>query len=95
MGEDAMEVTGWGRYPVIESQIYTPATDKAVTGILSDTATPFQGIARGLGRSYGDSSLASSQIDTSQLDHFLAFDSDTGLLRCAAGVSLVAGNWPQ
>jgi FAD/FMN-containing dehydrogenase len=86
--EETMEVTAWGRYPVIESQIYTPATEAAVTQLLGGADNPFRGIARGLGRSYGDSSLAGSQISTRQLDHFLAFDGDTGLLRCAAGVSL-------
>ena len=45
-------------------------------------------IARGLGRSYGDSSLAPRVLDTRYLDHFLAFDEATGLLTCAAGVSL-------
>jgi FAD/FMN-containing dehydrogenase len=83
-----MEATGWGRYPVIESQLLSPATEAAVTQLLAASEPPFCGITRGLGRSYGDSSLAKQQISTRQLDHFLAFDSDTGLLRCAAGVSL-------
>jgi FAD/FMN-containing dehydrogenase len=44
-------------------------------------------VARGLGRSYGDSALANSLISTQSLDHFLAFDEVTGILNCAAGVS--------
>ena len=53
-----MKVTAWGRYPVIESRVFTPATESAVTQLLGDADKSVQGIARGLGRSYSDSSLA-------------------------------------
>lgn len=44
----------------------------------------------GNGRSYGDSCLAraGTLIDLRGLDRFIAFDDDTGLLRCEAGVLL-------
>jgi len=47
-------------------------------------------LAYGLGRSYGDSCLNDGGylIDTSGLDHVLAFDSATGVICCSAGVSL-------
>jgi FAD/FMN-containing dehydrogenase len=45
-------------------------------------------IARGLGRSYGDSSLSTAMLDTCYLDHFLSFDADSGLVACSAGVTL-------
>jgi FAD/FMN-containing dehydrogenase len=45
-------------------------------------------IPRGLGRSYGDSSLADRVIDLTPLDHFVAFDEGSGLLTCSAGTSL-------
>ena len=45
-------------------------------------------IARGLGRSYGDSALARDVLQMQPLDTLLSFDDTTGQLRCAAGVSL-------
>ena len=80
-----MQVTGWGHYPRVEAALVMPRSTHEVGGLLRDG---FRGIARGLGRSYGDSSLAPQLIDTSRLDHFLAFDPDSGQLRCEAGVSL-------
>ncbi|MEM6992484.1 MAG: FAD-binding oxidoreductase, partial [Myxococcota bacterium] len=48
------------------------------------------GIARGLGRSYGDPALTDSGLVISMtgLDAFAAFDPKTGLLSCEAGVTL-------
>lgn len=47
-------------------------------------------LPRGLGRSYGDSCLneGGTLLDTTQLNHLIAFDRDTGVLRCEAGLSL-------
>jgi decaprenylphospho-beta-D-ribofuranose 2-oxidase len=83
-----MEMTAWGKYPTIEAQIHAPQTPSAIERLMQSPDGGFTGIARGLGRSYGDSSLAATMIDTRYLDHFLSFDSESGLLRCAAGVSL-------
>ena len=49
-------------------------------------------LAYGLGRSYGDSCLNDGGylIDTTAMDHVLSFDTSTGRMRCAAGVSLAA-----
>lgn len=46
-------------------------------------------IARGMGRSYGDSAIneLGSVVNCSHLNRFLAFDDATGLLECEAGVS--------
>ncbi len=45
-------------------------------------------LARGLGRSYGDASLAPAVLSMLPLNRMLAFNEKTGLLRCEAGVSL-------
>lgn len=47
-------------------------------------------LARGLGRSYGDSGLNADNaiLLTEQLNHFIAWDRATGLLRAEAGTSL-------
>jgi FAD/FMN-containing dehydrogenase len=53
-------------------------------------------LCRGLGRSYGDSSLPSGPgrvvANTTAADRLLAFDPDSGVLRGEAGVSLLALN---
>ncbi|MCE5303671.1 MAG: FAD-binding oxidoreductase [Planctomycetaceae bacterium] len=82
------KLSGWGRFPILEglefrSEDLTAATEKAT-------------LSRGLGRSYGDSSLparADSPVaDTTLADRLLHFDPDSGLLRAEAGVSLLALN---
>ena len=53
-------------------------------------------LSRGLGRSYGDSSLPAPGktfvVDTTLADRLLGFDPETGLLRAEAGVSLLELN---
>ena len=82
-----MELYGWGRYPRQQACLALPlsATQCAVT--LANSA-PL--IAYGLGRSYGDSALASQVMGMRYLDHFEAFDVQSGVLTCQAGVSLDA-----
>lgn len=84
-----MRLHSWGRFPVTDSQPHAPRTPAAIAALLRhrDTA-PASLIARGLGRSYGDSALAAEVIQTQALDHLLSFDESSGNLRCAAGVSL-------
>ena len=81
-----MELSGWGRYPRIDSEVLHPLDPKDALSRLCGTA---QGplIARGLGRSYGDSALSARVFSTRYLNHLLSFDESTGVLSCAAGVS--------
>lgn len=74
-----MRIAGWGNYPTRIAEVDRPLSydQVAVTG---------PRIARGLGRSYGDSSLASHVIDMTGLNRFLSFEEP--VLRCQAGVSL-------
>lgn len=79
-----MKVSGWGRHPVVQADV-RPA--RSVTEIAAAVAAgPV--IARGLGRSYGDSSLAPLMVDLTSFDALLGFDDLTGVLTCEAGVSL-------
>ena len=84
-----MKLHSWGRYPVTESRLHVPRSRVAIDALLRDAA-PDQSamIARGLGRSYGDSALADDVVQMQALDNLLHFDESTGHLRCAAGVSL-------
>jgi FAD/FMN-containing dehydrogenase len=81
-----MRISGWGRYPVVDTRVDYPKTSSGLDDALrsiNDGA-----IARGLGRSYGDSSLGGYVICTRWMDHMLTFDRETGILHCEAGVSL-------
>ena len=81
-----MKISGWGRYPVVEARVAWP---KSAAGVDEALRSCGEGsIARGLGRSYGDSSLSANMISTRWLDHLLSFDAQTGLLHCEAGLSL-------
>ena len=80
-----MEISGWGRYPRREAERFSPAD----AGACLDLSKNLSGyIPRGAGRGYGDSALSESVVSTAYLDHFIAFDETTGLLRCEAGVTL-------
>ena len=77
------EVSGWGGYPKVDAQIIAPATAGDCGKWLDDPL-----IARGKGRSYGDSASSRKVLQTTYLDHFIAFDETNGVLGCEAGVSL-------
>lgn len=81
-------LAGWGRHPVVEG-----------LEILSEdleTSTAGATLCRGLGRSYGDSSLPARHdlpvVNTTWADRLLCFDPQTGMLRAEAGVSLLELN---
>ncbi len=81
-----MKLTGWGNYPSVDAEIYTPRTFQDVSRLLARQNSPDL-IARGLGRSYGDSSLAPHLISTRHLADFVHFDPSTGALSCESGTS--------
>jgi len=85
-----MLIHGWGRYPVAEARVLAPVTTGQLAGALAEAAAePGQPlIARGLGRSYGDSSLAPLVLDNTPRRLLLDFDQDSGVLRCQAGATL-------
>ncbi|MEZ9699205.1 FAD-binding protein [Vibrio sp. 10N.261.46.E12] len=76
------KITSWGKYPLIDANINVPSRSQKLA---NETQS---GIARGLGRSYGDSALSENIVVSEQLNHFISFDENTGTLRCEAGVSL-------
>ena len=78
-------LAGWGRFPVVDGLEWKSENLAAIT----EKAT----LCRGLGRSYGDSSLPARAdlpvADTTLADRLLSFDPVSGLLRAEAGVSLL------
>lgn len=77
----------WGRFPrAHQAALRLRWRDESLPApILGSTVLP-----RGAGRSYGDSCLnhGATLLDLQGLDRLLAFDSDSGVLRCEAGVLL-------
>ena len=81
-----MRVAGWGRFPAVDAEIRHARCVDDIAATIADGPV----IARGLGRSYGDSSLGHRMLDVTGLDAFIGFDHDSGVLTCEAGVSLIA-----
>jgi decaprenylphospho-beta-D-ribofuranose 2-oxidase len=81
-------IAGWGRFPAVDGLVLKSEDLAAISQQAS--------LSRGLGRSYGDSSLpARSDLpvaETTLADRLLAFDPASGLLRAEAGVSLLELN---
>ena len=81
-------VESWGRF--------LPTQSRLLPVVWSSDALPDSGgekiLARGLGRSYGDCGLNDQGVllPTLAMNHLLAFDAETGVLRCEAGTSLDA-----
>ena len=77
-------LAGWGRAPVVPGhEVRSEDLARIADG---------RPLSRGLGRSYGDSSLPAASdrevVSTVLADRILSFDQDSGLLRAEAGLSL-------
>lgn len=79
-------MSGWGRYPTVEAEVLRARRLDDIVRAIGVGAGPL--IPRGLGRSYGDSSLAARMLDMTLFDGFIAFDAESGVLTVEAGVSL-------
>lgn len=86
--EDEHVLSGWGRYPVVETQVARPEGLSSLRAIVERDDTSL--LARGAGRSYGDAALTADgrTVITDRLNRMLSFDPDTGVLRAEAGVRL-------
>ncbi len=85
--EKAATLSGWGRLPAPGRELLTEDLERDTAGAA---------LCRGLGRSYGDSSLPARADDkvvaTRLADRILPFDEQTGDLVAEAGVSLAELN---
>jgi FAD/FMN-containing dehydrogenase len=81
-----MKLSGWGRFPVIETEVTAPRTEQTLRALLGSGGSV---IARGNGRSYGDSAVGpQTTIHMRHFDHMLSFDPETGQLVAESGVLL-------
>lgn len=78
----------WGRLSAPEHEVVPLTRRSDVARVLATSMLP--GIAYGNGRCYGDESLNSGRTawTTRGLDRFIAFEPETGIVRCEAGVLL-------
>lgn len=84
-----MILSGWGRYHPQDCRVDRPRDAAGVAARLA--GGDGRAVARGNGRSYGDSALhPEGTIDMRGMDRMLAFDAATGVLVAEAGVQLDA-----
>lgn len=80
-----MKLSGWGRYLETDCEIARARSDSEAAKVLAQGPL----IARGNGRSYGDSAhYAASTLDMRAMNRMLQFDGEQGLLVAEAGVVL-------
>jgi FAD/FMN-containing dehydrogenase len=86
-GSIEKRLSGWGRYPSGTTEVCRPERLSDLRECLSEGASL---VARGLGRSYGDAAFNSAgyTILTERLNRFVAFDAESGVLDCEAGVTV-------
>lgn len=85
-----MELTGWGRFPMVTAEVQEPVDFSSLQMFLVSNDPAEKLIARGAGRSYGDSALAQGVISSRFMDNFSALDDEKMTIRCGAGVTLNA-----
>jgi decaprenylphospho-beta-D-ribofuranose 2-oxidase len=81
-----MALAGWGGLEPHQGRVYRPSRRRELTNVLQHT--PGELIARGLGRSYGDSATLENGnvVLGTRLNRMLAFDAERGVLTCESGV---------
>ena len=79
-----MLISGWGRNIWIDASISSPLNSLDPIDLERFSSA----IPRGLGRSYGDSSLAQNVICLENKNLLIHFDDRTGILECESGISL-------
>jgi len=79
-------VSGWGRFPVVDSEVLRPRSFEAVGAAV---AAVTGSVARGNGRAYGDAAIGAVRtIGMTGFDRVRSFDPATGRIRLEAGVLL-------
>ena len=79
------KISSWGNYPVVNSPENSFSSLDQLDFLVQSKSSV---IARGLGRSYGDSSLSDSQmVSTLKYNRLISFDSENGILEAQSGIS--------
>ena len=78
-------ISSWGNYPKVTAETSSFHIEEQLTPLVQNGADI---IARGMGRSYGDSALALHAISTLPHNRIISFDEESGLITCESGVTL-------
>ena len=78
-------ITNWSLYPKVYTEVHEPKNFEEVIELILNKDNL---IARGNGKCYGDASLSKNIISTIHLNKIIALDTETGIIRCEAGVLL-------
>ncbi|MDQ0599465.1 decaprenylphospho-beta-D-ribofuranose 2-oxidase [Streptomyces canus] len=89
MSAETVSVTGWGRTAPTTARLIRPRTYEEAAAAVRGCG-PRGGIARGLGRAYGDAAqnAGGAVLDMTGLDRVHVIDAADGIVLCDAGVSL-------
>ncbi len=81
-------LSGWGHFPALDCDLYRPEKVSELAEIVTGNSSSV--IARGSGRAYGDAAVNGGNrvACLTRLSRMLAFDAESGILRCEAGVTL-------
>jgi len=77
-------ISNWSNYPVREAELVSLRKECEIESLFKRGDV----IARGMGRCYGDASLAPHIISTTRYNSILSFDPATGVIECQSGISL-------
>ena len=90
MSTSSRKLSGWGGVAGQSCRVARISDRNAVAEMVMNGTLTGRVIGRGLGRAYGDSALLATDgvvADCTGLDQFIAFDPETGIVTCEAGVS--------
>ena len=80
-----MKISGWAKYPIIDSKISIPKEKEDLINLIKKGSS----IARGNGRSYGDSSInINNTIKMKNFNKIISFNEKNGQLIVESGVTL-------
>lgn len=81
-----MNLSGWGRYPVLKAAVRAPRSLDALRDMVRQESSL---IARGNGRAYGDSAISTAAtLEMRHLNRMLSFNPGSGQLIAESGVLL-------
>ena len=80
-------LTNWSNFPIVKRKVFTPQSKIELINNFNSTKTNTF-IARGNGRSYGDSSYSQVVVSTLNLNKIIFFNEKEGTIRCESGVLL-------
>lgn len=77
-----LDISGWGNWPSVKARVREVASVEETIAVNQQLDNY---VARGAGRSYGDSAIARDVLSSEKLSKSLNFDEQTGVYVCQAG----------